>query len=217
MKVLVFAPHNDDEILGVGGTMAKHIADGDEVYVCEATASNNLDRRKLLRSEARKAHELLGVSNTYFLDFPPVELPHQTVREFNGAIAGVVKTVEPDIVYLPFYGDMHKDHTVVADAVMVAVRPLAAPFISAVYAYETLSETGWNYPTADKTFIPNVYVDITDHMDTKIEAMKKYASQIKEAPHPRSEEGLRALATYRGGTVGAKYAEAFMCIREIRR
>ena len=161
MKVLVFAPHNDDEILGAGGTMARHIAEGDEVYVCEVTASRNPERRELLRGEARKAHEFLGVSDTFFLDFPPVELPHVPVREFNGAIAGVVKNVEPDVVYMPFYGDMHKDHTVLADSVMVAVRPLAAPSVKAVYAYETLSETGWNYPTADKTFIPNVYVDIT--------------------------------------------------------
>lgn len=217
MKVLVFAPHNDDEILGVGGTIARHISNRDEVYVCEVTASLVEERKFLLQNEALTAHNVLGVADTIFLNFTVVELPHEGVREFTGAIADVVKRIVPDVVYMPFYGDMHTDHAVVANAVMVAVRPLAAPSVKSVYMYETLSETGWNYPTADKTFIPNVFVDISDYFLKKADAMRAYQSQLKGYPHPRSIEALEALAKFRGSTIGVSMAEAFMCIREIVR
>ena len=126
MKVLVFAPHNDDEILGVGGTMARHISMGDEVYVCEVTASLVEKRRLKLQGEARKAHEFLGVKETIFLNLTVVELPREEIRKLNGAIFETVSRIAPDIVYLPFYGDMHGDHYAVANSVMVAVRPLSA-------------------------------------------------------------------------------------------
>ena len=215
MKVLVFAPHNDDEILGVGGTMARYISSGAEVYVCEVTASLVEEYKKKLQGEALNAHKALGVKETFFLNLTVVELPHEGIRKFTGAVSEVVKKVSPDVVYLPFYGDMHTDHTAVANAVMVAVRPLVAPSVKAVYMYETLSETGWNYPTADKAFIPNVYVDITEYFEQKMNAMKAYASQLREYPHPRSIEALRALAQYRGSNVGLPLAEAFMCVRTI--
>lgn len=215
MKVLVFAPHNDDEILGVGGTMARYISSGAEVYVCEVTASLVEEYKKKLQGEALNAHKALGVKETFFLNLTVVELPHEGIRRFTGAVSEVVKKVSPDVVYLPFYGDMHTDHTAVANAVMVAVRPLVAPSVKAVYMYETLSETGWNYPTADKAFIPNVYVDITEYFEQKMNAMKAYASQLREYPHPRSIEALRALAQYRGSNVGLPLAEAFMCVRTI--
>ncbi|MBE6846698.1 MAG: PIG-L family deacetylase [Ruminococcus sp.] len=213
MKVLVFAPHNDDEVLGAGGTIAKHIAKGDEVYVCEVTASLVESRKQLMQNEARKVHRFLGVKETIFLDFPVVELPHVETRKFNNAVTEVTARIQPEIVYIPFSGDMHRDHAMVAEAAMVAVRPIAAPYVKTVLAYETLSETGWHYPTADKAFIPNVFIDITEHIEDKVTAMEMYEAQLKEDPHPRSGEGIRALAKFRGGTIGVSYAEAFMCIR----
>lgn len=215
MKVLIFAPHNDDEILGVGGTMARHVAQGDEVYVCEVTSSLVEERRRLLQSEAKKAHKLIGVKDTIFLDFTVVELPHEEIRKFNKATYDVVKNIEPEIVYFPFYGDMHADHKAVADSVMVAVRPLAAPWVREVYMYETLSETGWNYPNVDKTFIPNHFVNITEYFGMKENAMKCYESQLKEYPHPRSIQAIKALAEFRGSNIGVEYAEAFMCVRHV--
>lgn len=215
MKVLVIAPHPDDEILGCGGVMARHIARGDEVYVCIATSSRVEKARQLNEMYARRAHEAMGVRDTFFLDFPPVELPHADIRAFNGAVANVVNTVAPDTVYIPFYGDMHADHAAVSSAAMVALRPLSAPFVRDIYMYETLSETGWNYPSADKAFIPNVFCDITDFIDAKINAMNIYETKVIADPHPRSPEGLRALAKFRGGTVGKYYAEAFMCVRHV--
>lgn len=213
MRVLVFAPHPDDEILGCGGVMAKHIAAGDEVYVAIVTGSKAEQARLINEAYARKAHAFLGVKETFFFNFPPVELPLIQKREFNAPFAELVKSLRPDTVYMPFYGDMHADHAVVAEAVMVAVRPPEAPWIKAVYMYETLSETGWHYPTAEKAFLPNVFADISDHIEKKVQALCLYETKLKPDPHPRSPEGIHALAKYRGGTMGVSYAEAFMCVR----
>ena len=103
----------------------------------------------------------------------------------------------------------------VSAAAMVALRPLEAPYVNTIYMYETLSETGWNYPTAEKTFMPNTFSDISLFIDEKINAMNMYETKVMSDPHPRSPEGIRALAKYRGGTIGVGYAEAFMCIRNI--
>lgn len=214
MKVLVFAPHNDDEVLGVGGTIAKYVKNGDSVFVCEVTAGQSYT---LLQSEAKKAHEFLGVKKTFFLNLPVIELRNRKQSEINGAMEKVIKEVNPDIAYLPHRGDMHIDHCEVAKAAMVALRPVSCPNLKAIYEYETLSETEWNIPTVDNAFIPNVWVDITDTIEDKIEAMKCYVSQIKEFPNPRSERAIRALSELRGSTICVNNAESFMLIREIRK
>lgn len=216
MKVLIFAPHPDDEILGCGGVIAKYIENDDEVYVCVCTHS--LDEKYIILNEeyATNVHKSIGVAKTIFLDFPTVELPHVNARQLTESFNNLVQEIRPDEVYIPFYGDMHTDHYMVANNVMVALRPIVAPFVKNIYAYETLSETGWNFPTPDKAFIPNVYSDISAYIDKKVDAMKMYNTKIMKNPHPRSEEGIRALAKYRGGTIGVEFAEAFMCIRSIR-
>lgn len=217
MRILVFAPHPDDEILGCGGVMAKHIAHGDDVYVCVVTSSRVEKYRAMHQDYARKVGEYIGVEDVYFFDYPTVELSTVNDRDFTGSFNELVQKIQPEIVYIPFYGDMHTDHKKVADAAMVALRPYSAPFVREIYAYETLSETGWNYPTVDKTFIPNVFEDISAYVDVKVHAMEMYETKIEKSPHPRSAEGIRTLAKYRGGTVGVEYAEAFMCLRRINR
>ncbi len=216
MKVLVIAPHPDDEILGCGGVMAKHIARGDDVYVCVATSSRVEKSRELNEYYADKVRDYMGIREVVFFDYPTVELSNVNDRDFTGSFNDLVRRIQPNVVYIPFYGDMHTDHKKVADAAMVALRPYSAPFVQAIYAYETLSETGWNYPSEDKAFIPNVFEDITEYINTKIHAMELYETKITQPPHPRSAEGIRTLAKYRGGTVGYEYAEAFMCLRIIR-
>lgn len=215
MKVLVFAPHPDDEILGCGGVMAKYIAHGDDVYVCVVTCSQ-IEKYKIMHEQyARTMHKDMGVKETYFFDFPTVELMHVNSREFSEKFNTLITDLKPEVVYIPFYGDMHTDHYMVASTAMIALRPICAPFVKAIYAYETLSETGWNFPTEEKAFIPNVFSDVSDYIENKVRAMKMYPTKIKADPHPRSEEGIKALAKYRGGTIGVNYAEAFMCIRNI--
>jgi len=214
MKVLVFAPHNDDEVLGVGGTMARMAAEGHEVYVCEVTSGKNSGRVELIKSEARKAHKLLGVKESIFLDLPVVELRDMLMIELNRRFVETVQMVQPDVAFIPHKGDMHRDHYEVAMAAMVALRPVELPNLKAIYAYETLSETEWNMPTADNLFVPNVWVDISDYIDKKIDAMKCYETQIQKFPNPRSDKGIRALAEYRGSTICKEAAESFMLIRQ---
>ncbi|MBQ9387070.1 MAG: PIG-L family deacetylase [Lachnospiraceae bacterium] len=226
MNVLVFAPHPDDEILGCGGTMARHIKDGDEVSVCIVTSGKPpvYDDSEAVKNgwphalypEVKKSHELLGIKETVFLQLPCVLLEQQPRHEVNAKIAEVVTRLRPDVVYIPHFGDMQKDHQAVVDAVMVAVRPKGAHRVKTVYAYETLSETEWNVPHAGKTFIPNTFVNIEDFLEKKIEAMECYQSQLGDFPSPRSVDALRALAMLRGSTMGAKAAEAFALVREYR-
>lgn len=212
MKILVFAPHNDDEILGVGGTIKKYINFGHEVYVCEITSG---PKYEILQNEARNAHNFLGIKESIFLNLPVNKLRNLEQGVINDAILKVVRKVEPDVVFLPHRGDMHLDHSEVAKAVMVAVRPVSASFVKKIYAYETLSETEWNFPSVDNTFIPNVFIDISDTIEEKITAMTYYKTQLKEFPNPRSVQAIRALSEFRGSTICTKNAEAFMLIRDI--
>lgn len=212
MKILVFAPHNDDEVLGVGGTIAKYVTAGHTVYVCEVTCGGNY---KPIQEEAKAAHELLGIKETIFLDLPVVELKNLSPKELNKSIGDVVNKIRPDVVYTPFIGDMHIDHKEVTESVLVAVRPVNGCSVKTVYMYETLSETGWNIPSNERTFSPNTWIDVTDTIEQKIKAMECYRTQLKEYPNPRSLEGIRALAMFRGSTISVKYAEAFMMIRNI--
>lgn len=220
MKVLIIAPHPDDEIIGVGGTIAKRTVAGDEVYVCIVTkgippifdeAFIEQDRK-----ECREADKLLGVKETIFLDFPAVMLETVPRYQFNGAIGGVVSKIEPDEVYIPHRGDMQLDHQLVVDAAMVVLRPKYKHVVKRIYAYETLSETGWNIPNTNNEFIPNVYEDISKTLENKLTAMNIFQSQLADFPAARSLGAIEALAKYRGATVNVMAAEAFTLIREIK-
>lgn len=213
MNVLVFAPHNDDEVLGVGGTIRKHIIQGDSVYVCEITSGS---KYQILQREAQNAHKVLGVSDTYFLNLPVGKLRNMEQADINQCISDVINSTQPSVVYLPFIGDMHIDHRETIESAMVGLRPLHNTSVKEVFMYETLSETGWNIPTVERSFNPNVWVDISETFNFKVLAMKCYESQVCQYPHPRSIEGIEALAKYRGSTIGVKYAECFMLVRMIK-
>lgn len=220
MRVLVIAPHPDDEIIGVGGTIAKRTRAGDEVYVCIVTKGQQplFDPAFIEqgRKECREADSKLGVKETIFLDFPAVMLETVPRYEFNGKIAEVVQRLKPDEVYIPHRGDMQLDHQLVVDAAMVAVRPRGNCYPKRVYAYETLSETGWNIPNTVNEFIPTVYEDISDTLAAKLEAMNVFRSQLAPFPAARSIGAIEALAKYRGATVNVTAAEAFSLVREVK-
>ena len=216
MRVLVFAPHNDDEVLGVGGTIAKLSSKGHEIYICEVTFP--LDREDLvsmIKDEAKQAHSILGVKETIFLELPVVAIGDLPTKKVNAMFEDVVSKIRPEMAFIPHKGDMHVDHGEVAKAAMVALRPISNPQLVGIYSYETLSETEWNIPSVDNAFTPNCYCDITDFFDKKIEAMKCYQSQLMEKPHPRSINAIDALARLRGSTIGKGFAESFMVVREI--
>ena len=215
MKILVFAPHNDDEVLGVGGTMAKYARQGHDVYVCEVTAwLEQMECTKALQRTAVKAHDILGVRDTIFLDLPVVHLKETATHVKNKIFSDVVKQIKPDIAFVPHVGDMHVDHGETTLAAMVALRPIENPQLKAIYTYETLSETEWNIPSVTNAFLPTVWSDITDTFELKLQAMSCFDTQLKEFPHPRSLGAIEALAELRGSTIGVRRAEAFSLIRE---
>ena len=219
MKILIIAPHPDDEIIGIGGTIIKNIALGNDVYIVIVTKGvEPLFPQRIVektRNEARECHKKIGIKKTFFLDFPSVMLEEQHRYEINGKLLDVVKEVEPDEVYIPHVGDMQKDHQIVAEAAMVALRPKYIFAPKRIYAYETLSETGWNIPNIQNEFIPNVFSDISLYLDAKLEAMKIYSTQVSDFPDARSLEAIKALAQFRGAVMNVKAAEAFMLIREM--
>lgn len=215
MKILIFAPHNDDEVLGAGGTLSKFANQGNDVFVCEVTSGENKVIVDKIKSEALKAHAIIGVKQTFFLDLPVVAINQVPVSEINEKMLEIVKIVDPEIAFIPHKGDIHTDHVEVAKSAMVALRPVSAPNLKTIYAYETLSETEWNIPSVENVFIPNVWSDISNYLDIKLQAMNCYQTQIKEFPHPRSLEAIEALAKYRGSNICVKYAESFMLIRSL--
>lgn len=219
-KILVFAPHPDDEILGVGGSIVKHINAGDEVYVCIVTKGQpplftNIERSILNQEDAKRCHNFLGIKKTFFLDFPAADLESVKRYELNGRLLQVINEVHPDIVFIPHIGDMQKDHQIVVDACMVALRPKYFPQVKRILAYETLSETDWNLPNTSNAFIPNVYVNIESTLEAKLEALSYYSLQISEFPDTRSVGAIESLAKYRGSLMHWKAAEAFMLIRDL--
>ena len=220
-KVLVIAPHPDDEVLGCGGTIARYTKNGDDVYLCVVTKAYTPDwpedEIKERRDEVLRVNRILGIKKTYFLDLPTAKLDTIPQKELNEVIAQVTNEVQPEIIYIPHGGDVNNDHRLVFDAAMVAIRPRPGPVIKRVLSYETLSETEWAAPSKESAFMPNVYVDISGALETKLKAMAEYKSELKEFPHPRSLEAISALAKVRGATVGVEAAEAFRLIREIER
>lgn len=219
MKVLVVAPHRDDEILGVGGTILKRKAAGDHVTVCLVTAREGEvlpECTQIIHREMQKAHAFCGVDEYIGLPFGANRIEQFSRLEVNKAFDDMFRKVQPDEVYLPFWGDMQKDHQMTTEAAMVSLRAKNSYAAKRVYVYETLSETGINTPTYQNTFIPNVYEDITDYIEAKKEALCFFKSQMHDFPDLRSLEAIEALARFRGATVNVKAAEAFMLVREIR-
>ncbi len=218
-KVLVIAPHKDDEIIGPGGTLLKLIHNGDNVFVCVVTRGYPPMWSEEETAEGKKetylCHKRMGIKETYMLDFPAVTLEKEYKYKLNDKLCGVIAEVQPDIVFIPHYGDMQKDHRIVAEAAMVALRPKYKHVVKKIYIYETLSETGWNIPNIQNEFIPNTFIDITDYLEEKLECMKYYKSQLSEFPNARSLDAIEYLAKYRGALMNMNAAEAFMLIREI--
>ncbi len=218
-RILVIAPHPDDEVLGVGGAIARFAAEGDEVYVAVVTKGyppqfeENLFKK--VRQEALAAHRLLGVKDTIFLDFPAAGLDTIPHREVNRELIEVFKTVQPEILFIPFNGDLHLDHQVVFTSALVAARPINSYAPKTIYCYEILSETNWNAPYVTPTFVPTCFIEISEYVELKIQAMQQFESQLLPFPHERSEKSLRALATLRGSRVGCLAAEAFVVIRHL--
>lgn len=222
-NILIIAPHADDEILGCGATMAKEIANGNNVYVLICTNAHvgapelfSGELIKQIRLEALTAHKLLGVKETVFLDFPAPALDQYPRYKMTNRMLEVIRKFEVDTVYIPHRGDCHKDHSIVHDCAMVACRPLVNCKVKHVYAYETLSETEWGEPIASDSFVPVKYHTFNvEDFQKKLDAMSCFKSQLYPFPASRSLEAIEHLAGYRGCAVSAMRAESFEVLRDI--
>lgn len=219
MKVLVVAPHPDDEVLGLGGTIHRLTAEGHDITVAIVTKGWQPlfpeTQVAQVRGEAEAANALLGVKNVHFMDLPVTRLNALPQHELNAAFDQLVTTEQPELVFLPFPGDRHEDHRQAFDASLIALRPVAdRDYIRRVLCYETVSETHWSVAHLEPAFQPQLWIDISQHLDAKIAAMKTYKSQVRDVPDARSLTAVESLAKWRGSVVNMHAAEAFVVVRE---
>jgi N-acetylglucosamine malate deacetylase 1 len=225
-RILVIASHPDDEILGLGGTLARHAAEGarvDLLIMAEGATSRD-DQRDAnarwaeiahLRESSAKAAAILGLSAPRFGGLPDNRMDSVELLDIIKLVEGVVAAVQPNIIYTHHAHDLNIDHQLTHQAVLTACRPLPGSMVSAIYAYETVSSTEWAVHGVG--FQPTHFVDITAHLDRKIAALGAYESEMRPSPHARSIEAVRAQARVRGSSIGVEAAEAFMVIRQIRK
>jgi LmbE family N-acetylglucosaminyl deacetylase len=218
--VVVVAPHPDDETLGCGGTLLKHVARGDRVhwivFTCISTEQGFTKERVLSRDdEIRRVAESYGFAGTHLLNFPTMQLDRVPKADLVGALGVVVRQLGVHTLYVPYRNDAHSDHAAVFDACATCTKTFRYPSVRSVRAYETLSETEYGMKPEDPGFRPNLFVDIAEYIDQKLEIMSIYASEMAAFPFPRSDVALQAQAQLRGTQCGATAAEAFMLLKEI--
>ena len=216
-KVLIIAVHPDDETLGCGGTLLKHKANGDEIYwlIC-TTIDKSHHYYEVREQEIEEVSNLYNFDSVHNLRLKTMQVDEYTVSELVGKISQVIKEVQPNIIYLPFKGDVHSDHRKIFEASYSCTKSFRYPFIKKIYMIETLSETEFAPSTKVDSFIPNSFVDISEYMDKKLDIMKVYESEIAPHPFPRSIKNIKALATLRGATCGCEYTESFVLLKEIK-
>jgi LmbE family N-acetylglucosaminyl deacetylase len=221
MRVMVIAAHPDDELLGVGATLAKHVESGDEVeavVVSEGASSRYADEAQSeLQRAGHAAAEVLGLRKLSFLGLPDQRLDTLPLLEVTQAVEKQIVRFRPEVVYTHHWGDINRDHRVVSEAVGVACRPIGEYHPLRVLCFETPSSTEWSPPDPTSAFVPNVFVDVTATIERKLRAMERYTTELRPAPHPRSLEALRARAAYWGQIITRPYAEAFVLLREVVR
>ena len=225
-KVLVVVAHPDDEVLGCGGTIAKHSALGDKVYclILSEGVTSRYDNRetaiqlhsvveeiKQLKKEAEEATNILGIKQVFFYNFPDQQFDTVPLLEIIKTIERIKSKIRPDIIYTHYEHDLNLDHRITFQACLTAIRPLDT-IVKEIYSFEVPSSTEWN----THTFTPNVFIDISNTFDKKIEALKCYESEMRPYPHPRSVQAIEALAKYRGSQSGLQLAETFRLVRWIK-
>lgn len=219
MKVLVVSPHPDDEVLGVGGTIARLVSEANDVTVTIVTKGWEPlfpdSQVEQVRDEARAANEILGINSLRFMDLPVTKLNDVPKHKLNKEFEKLMNEEEPEIVFLPFSSDLQEDHRQVFETSMVALRPaVSRKYVKRILCYETVSETHWPAAHVESFFEPQLWVDISNHLPVKLEALRCYKSQLQQEPDARSLKAISSLARWRGSMVGMHAAECFVTVRE---
>jgi len=217
-KILVVAPHPDDETLGCGGVILKHIANGDEVHWLIVTniskeygwSSKDVNIRA---TEIEKVSKMYKFHQVHCFSLPTTRLDEINYSELVSMFTKVLNLIKPSNIYMPYRFDVHTDHQITAKAIQSSIKPFRTPFVQRVLMYETLSETGLNY-VEGKSFSPNVFINIDKYIDLKLEIMSVYESELGEHPFPRSKKAIKALSILRGSQSNNEDAESFELVYE---
>jgi N-acetylglucosamine malate deacetylase 1 len=216
-KILVIVAHPDDEVLGCGATIAKHIENNDKVQV--VFAADGFSSRKDIRHgdrslPAHNAASILKCKKPIFLNFPDNQLDAVPLLEIVKEIENIIDYFQPNIIYTHHFGDLNIDHHVVHKAVMTACRPQPGFCVNEIYSFETPSATHWQSQSMSNFFNPNYFIDVSDFMEKKVRALQCYDDEMRNYPHARSYNAINSLAEFRGSIVGVRCAEAF-CIERL--
>lgn len=216
--VLVVAAHADDEVLGCGGTIARHVAEGDRIHIvfmADGVGSRKMYRSDdlLCRNKARdEALKILGVTEWYALDFPDNRMDSVPLLDVVQALESIIEQVQPRRIYTHHHGDLNVDHRVTHQAVMTACRPVPGSSVREILTFEVMSSTEWVTPGVSP-FVPNAFVNITYYLTKKLDALAAYDMEMRPAPHSRSIAHIETLARHRGNCVGVEAAEAFETVK----
>lgn len=223
-KIMVIAAHPDDEVLGCGGTIIRLIGEGYDAYTLILgkgigarfpTEGKNAKKSKsvsILKREMQNANKMLGIKKVYSYDLPDNKFDSVPLLDIVQKIEHVKKNIQPDIIFTHYKKDLNIDHKITYEAVITASRPLENETVKTIFSFEVLSSTEWNYPLS---FSPTVFFDISSSLRKKIQALRCYASELREFPHPRSLKAVEINAKSWGVKVGLSSAEAFELVRSI--
>ena len=225
-RVLVIAAHPDDEVLGCGGTVARLAQEGHPVHIAimaEGITSRHAQRDQAdakqlsrLHQQAHAAAAKMGAQDVQLLKLPDNRLDTVPLLDVVKLVEGLVEKLSPQVIYTHHSSDLNVDHGLINRAVLTATRPMAGGSVNEIYSFEVPSSTEWSFHQLAPPFRPNVFIEIADTLETKIAAMACYDSEIRDSPHPRSPDVLRAIALRWGSVVGCAAAEAFELVRSIR-
>lgn len=223
-KVLVVVAHPDDELIGVGGTLRKHVKNGDEVHVLilgdgKTSRQNKYEvmddsTKTLSMAETTKAMKVLGITNLYHEYLPDNRFDQLTLLEIVKLVAQYIEKVSPSLVYSHHSGDLNVDHQLTAEAVIIATRPIQNSSIKELRLFETLSSTEMAGSRFTHVFIPNLFVNIENELEDKLDALKCYESEMREFPHPRSLKAIEHNARVWGAKNNQMAIEPFYIFRK---
>lgn len=226
--ILVIAAHPDDEVLGCGGTIARYTKAGHKVDVLilaegitsrsrEGDRGHHASELMDLAKAAHHANEILGVNSLSLKTFPDNRMDSLDRLEVIKEVESFVQKIQPGVVYTHHRGDLNIDHQIVHEAAITACRPMPNQPVTKLCFFEIPSSTEWQVPVLASAFVPNYFVEITDTLDLKLEALRAYHTEMRPWPHARSVEAVEHLARWRGASAGVHAAEAFVLGREVKR